>query len=408
MATQWNPRFEQSQHQWLLTNGEIVKAPAMEETPSGRKVRIIGTSLDGYAKDIDTVMLTGVAKVAESRGAKIWMRFDEDATAVVFAGHLGFDYRNEGAQQLHILGRSQENGARTVLWWRYVHPDYPLGAIVSLVLRAEKRSYAPLASQQMRSGVSFQVAVAGMPDSIAARYHDGTREIVDILPLDYNAKETARGYYRTNPLSIDGLFKTSDTTSERAAVKQLLDHVRTLDDIEEIELPDLRDADAPGVLTFRLDSTNVTGEFIDTLIQYLDSAPTLEQAAHHYEQLLITMRQMGMVLAPKTENDFLSAMLAGEGMTIVIEAHDETNGGVHTAKDSRHTVSLAMSTGTVVVNCDHRTNHDDIAHAWAEAKTIASLTGEEDELLGYAKAYNNKVNKERADRIIGLRAAAAV
>ena len=46
-----------------------------------------------------------------------------------------------------------------------------------------------------------------------------------------------------------------------------------------------------------------------------------------------------------------------------------------------------------------------VAEKWEEAKTMASLTGEEDLLLGYAKAYAQNSIQGRTERILRERTA---
>ena len=125
MATTWTVRPQTDDRRWLLTNGEIVKAPALEETPSGRKVRVVGTEIDGYARDIDSVIRGGLDAAAKSRGASVWMPIHDD-TNWYFKRALGVDLEADLPRaSIHLLGRSQSVGEQTVFWWRFKHPEYP-------------------------------------------------------------------------------------------------------------------------------------------------------------------------------------------------------------------------------------------------------------------------------------------
>jgi hypothetical protein len=59
-------------------------------------------------------------------------------------------------------------------------------------------------------------------------------------------------------------------------------------------------------------------------------------------------------------------------------------------------LSVHLPTGTFIVECTHGdVDKNVVAEKWEEALTMASLTGEEDTLLAYAREYAKKHNATR-------------
>jgi hypothetical protein len=396
MATTWTVRPQTDDRRWLLTNGEIVKAPALEETPSGRKVRVVGTEIDGYARDIDSVIRGGLDAAAKSRGASVWMPIHDD-TNWYFKRALGVDLEADLPRaSIHLLGRSQSVGEQTVFWWRFKHPEYPIQAIVSIIAKTTGRAdVSGLKFITMATKITYQVTKIGpgagtVASSIQPNFYEFSGS------LSYLHEGAWAEFLRDNPTSLSPLLTgETATASEKQAVEWMLGKLRAVEELDEVEIPDGRDLDQPGYLTLELNDTNVTGEALDLLIQYLDGAPTIEQAAEHYRLMVEALRHAGVVLGDKTEGDFLSALVSGEGLTVSITPY-----GPGQMRDLDHTVKVDMVTGTFTVVCSHDIDHHNTPDHWQKAVTIASLTGKEDELLAYARAEARQRTSVLADEII--------
>lgn len=401
MATAWTPVLDEKQTKWLLTNGEVVKAPALEKTPSGRKVRVVGTTISGYSKDLNEVVRKGVENVAEARGARIWYTLDTDTSRANSC--IGFPTDQMGAQKLHLLGGSQQNGASTRLWWKFVHPDLPLDAVLVVQVQTGYAHGTNLAPLTVKSFLAFQLpdAVAPWPLEMARAETGDFISAMRTSYMPYSEEVAVSNFLRNTPPEVSTLLMEAKTTSERQAVAWYLDLVRRVDDLESIELPDLRDPLKPEYVKLNLHSTNVNGEIVDTMIQYLDGAPTLHQAATHYAEMLKCLRQTGMVFDSKTENDFLTAMLAPEGegrLEVQITPNGEDG-----KPDNRHKLTLDLTNGTIVTSCSDSFDPETAAHEYQEAALMASLTGQPNELLAYVRASTTAKNKRRATKIIKQR-----
>lgn len=395
MATTWSPVTNFQKKQWLLTDGSVVTEPDIEESGSGRMIRFPGTDLKGYRSEHVSLLRAAVNRVAEARSerlplpeqVKVWMRYDGMAEA--HRGKVGFDPKDVKAN-LHV---STPGVDKTILWWVFRHPTLPIEATV--VIR----------------GMNHQVAAAMVaPDTdphpahgrtILQVHNHGFGPYID--PLNSDEQDILREYIRDNPAEWADVLGSRSFTNEHDMLKEMLRMVRHMEDFDTIQIPDSRRIaeGEPAWLDLELYDTNVNGSFIADLTDVLENGPSFEEAARMYEEFRTYVRKLGLVFDTKTPDSFQRA-LAGDEKEFYAPI---SMGGMLSEPDTHHKMFVHLPTGTFVVECDLRVDHNAVAAQWDEARTIASITGEEPALLAFARETARREQAERTDRIARERGA---
>lgn len=395
MATTWAPRTALDKKSWLLHNGEIVEEPPLEESSSGLKVRLAGTTVSTYAKDIDDLLVKGVQELAKQKQTKVWMPLWQRSQAERQA--LGFTPSHQKAELHYVTaGRSNE----TVAWWRFKHPTMPIEAVLVVSAGHRYRYNSALHDQTVTGRVTLPFmgqtpgAHATVLTETETSFHQHLCQI-----SDYNEQTRFREFVRDHQPDWIGALGEERTGSPRQSVALLLRKVRQVDALPSITVPDLRDPEAPAWLELELFETNVNEKFIADMVDYLDGAPSVEQAAQLYTELIKTFQSIGMVIPEKHENDFLTALVSGEKDALRVHLGNADDVGHQ--KDHNHTLSVDLRTGTMIVNCAHQqADRNTIAEKWDEQLMLAQMTGREEEFLAYARGFSDEANKDRKKRIL--------
>lgn len=399
-STTWHPRTTLERRSWLLTNGEVVLEPLLEESASGRKVRVAGTSLSTYASRVDELIGNSLDALAKERSTAVWGRVVEH-----HSGTLGYDHLNTKAR-LHLT-HNNEAGAKTIAWWSFRHPTMPIEAVLTVRLEAGL-NYANPSGPRPQTVKGTLVHPGTLPQTwmhpqVYRQENASFTSAVQSLPL--HERQPLVDFLRDNQPEWANVLGAEGHAQERPAATELLRRVQAVEDLDRICIPDLRDPTNPAWLELELQDSNVTGEFLSELAEYVASAPTVGEAAKLYTDLLRTMQDLGMVMAGRSENDFLAGLLTGDREALSVSlgpcaGDDEEEGPV----DHHHTLTLHLPTGTLIVNCGLRhSNHGDIAQKWDEVLTVAQLTGREDQLLGYAQQHVQRQTERRTKRILHQR-----
>lgn len=410
MATTWHPRMEQSEQKWLLTNGQVLTSPALEETPSGRKVRIIGTAISGYSRDVEDVIRNGINAKAQELGTEAWMMIESryqkmEARLVEQVSNLA----DLATPKLHILDRNVQAG-ETSLWWKFEHEDFPLAAFVNIIMSTSRytdsngrhritgrvRIVFPDTRTPQWRGSNFQVCLETSP-----QWNDFQQQMR--YGLTHDQREKLLEFFRDVSEEVDetqGLMGIADADfdSEFKAAKWLLAAVRKVEAMSNLTIPDLRKIDAPTFINLPLRQTNINNEFAANLQEYLDNLPRLDQAVEYYGKVVEALRQVGVVVDGLDASDM--ARVLGSGEAVTMDIHPCLEGT--TMMDSEHIIRVNLAVGTFSVVCDHKMD-DSYSAAWQEAITIASLTGQEDELLAYARAKTRQVQSANFDTNMAYR-----
>lgn len=405
-STVWNPMTRMEPRSWLLGNGEIVKEPALEMSGSGRKVRVAGTTKSVFESSLDSLIDEAAHTIARSKGTDVWLDVSTPVETQL-ARSAGFVPAGTKAS-LHLVNDPTNNDASTICWWRFKDPGTPFEVLLTATLKPAT-SYGSNPGRQQLTACLYvptrayyspstacvaQVADTQFDSLLNVLYHRNDQlkykwlEFMQAEPVEWPMEDLGDGY-QPHP---------------RAAVTTLLNLVRGYEDLETIQVPDFSDPDNPSWRELELYATNVNSEFVNDMTEYLDGAPTIEQAAQLYEQMLQTLRSVGILVQDKSSNDFMAALLAGEKATLHMEVYalaEEGNG-----TDTDHKLSVHLPTGTFIVECTHQdVDKTTVAEKWEEALTMASLTGQEDTLLAYARAYAKEAIQNRTKAILKERKA---
>lgn len=387
MSTTWiaSTRFEP--RSWLLANGEVVDEPPLEQTATGRKMRVQGTTDSFYAKDLDDLLKASVERIATEKGTRVFLPLYgmKDADRIL---------PREPSAQMHLT--NPDNG-KTTCWWKFKHPSMPYAVTISLTLSPGRyghqtmttRAYSPRPFGHFgdyEHGFRYDTVslvsdlLNGVPDNKRTAWYEYLRD----TPLDW-AQDTVNRGEKTFPTA-------------RLAAAGVLEVVRKMESLGEIEWPNFA-AESPEYMSLDLYDSNVNSQFISDLTDFLDAPPTVAKAAEVYQELLATLRTCGYVVDDMV-SDFELA-LGSNTVKFRVTNTDEIDSDV----DHYHNVVVNAMTGTMIVECGARTPHGDAAERWEEAKTIAALTGEEDALLAYARAYVDEKAAERTKQILKQRGA---
>lgn len=402
MGTTWIPLTRFEPRTWLLANGETVQEPALEQTGTGRKVRVAGQQATSvYNYEIDDLLVRAVRQLADAKQTTVLIEETGHRDREVHA--LGFDPPATKAL-LHLIHDPTDAKAKTTGWWRFKAPKMPFEVV--LYARLTPPPYGSN-SQQVQVVVGLtQPILNGTATESMTFSSDTFPEVSQVARRTGSDAEYAwREFIRDNPPNwITSMLGNHIHPHPRAAVTSLLEVVREFESYESLQVPDMSDPASPAWMELELYETNVNAEFVSELTEYLDGAPTIEQAADLYDQMLATLRSAGIAVSAKSRNDFLAALLAGEKSTLNMEVANLNNeDGEY---DHHHTLSVHLPTGTFIVECNHAAlDTNTVAEHWEEAKTIAALTGEESELLAYARGYAQEKIKKRTANILKERGA---
>lgn len=389
-ATVWNPRLLNSKQRWLLTDGQLVETPDLEETPSGRRVRIAGTTISGWAKDILDVINAGVQS---QYGAKLWMQLG-DASDPSMDRTFGVDMSKTSA--LHLLAKRDPNtqyrGESSDFVWKFVSAE---GIPAYLVLTVSTGWYENVLGEHdstLRVNiyyadtrvVSVKVQTEYNPAFVVLNDEGKfTNTLSKIWHINYDDRMEWEKYLDTQGSEFLLPAVTAQTAGD--AMKALLHMVAKIDSLETIQIPDLRDPEnVREMLDLHFVSSTVPGTLASDIADYLDGLPKVSEALDYYDKLVTVLRQIGVVTVKQNATEIAKALSSLEGITIEIKpkAPMSPDG---TYPDHQHVVRFNLAAGLVQVDCEN--DFDVNAHQeWREAMTIASLTGQEDELLEYARA----------------------
>jgi len=215
-----------------------------------------------------------------------------------------------------------------------------------------------------------------------------------------NVSHTTHGNNRVNELVRDhppkflkdmqGMFGTWEYDGARRAIKEFLVRIEAFDNLLHVQIPDLA-TDSARWIDLPLHNTNLTGEFVTELRDFLDSASTIGEVLKAYSEFRSAMIRLGFTLPEQDEDDLLNALQMDSKSAYVVVGQPYDANATHDpetpVRDHTHNIYLHLTTGTIMVGCSRSDTRDQAAQAWEEACTVASLTGQTDDLLKFANDY---------------------
>lgn len=191
---------------------------------------------------------------------------------------------------------------------------------------------------------------------------------------------------------------TKALENERDGIKALAKIARLVDDLEYIPIPDLRDRSKPETLKLGLFQTNVTQRFLESLSDYLNSQPVVDQVFESWQEITKLFRSVGIVVGDINKSDLYQLMThQNKPIQVKIGPVTEEQGD---AVINDHSVTFDLATGTIAVVCSGNQHLDEVATNYEAAKIRAQLTGTSDELLAYAEEYARRRAQDKAAEMV--------
>lgn len=404
-TTIWSPAPYIAKQEWLLADGSIVVSPDFETTTSGRRVRIVGTTVSAGNKQVDSLIAAAIDTVAKQRGTEKLQRIFppeiEQAQRGSVVGIPAETFRQ--AASLHINQDTANAYGSTHLLWDFEAVDLPLAASVFVTLEQRSTRCTVSTKVSWRATGAAEAALA-----IPIYYHhDSSNMYLGSLYrhsqefIQFEAEVAKRGGLipgiKLDNRQFQGQF--------RHAVVEFAERAKAADGLDEISLPDLRNPSQPAFITFKRKASNYSASVHNELLAMVQTGPLLERIKNSYTDLVNAMSQLGVVLTTRPGDTEFAKAAAGDltQLKVVCQPTEDIN-VMQNGVDHNHTVTIDLATGSVIVNCSHATGLDEISEAWDIAKFKADLTGEVDILLAYAQAYRNPKEQARIKKIIEQRA----
>ena len=398
MATTWLRKHNLHPRSFLLTNGEVIPEPELEESSTGLKVRLPGDpKTSRYAREIDSVIHKGLGREARERKARYWMPLDLNEAAL---------HRAAGFKPAETAARFDPTLARTksTAWWSFKHATLPIGALLVVEWH---NPYGGISGHQVGARLVLQDQMSkNLNPSFFAVTDQEFREVRNTL--DAADRPAFEGFVRDARPEWTEVLGADAGLMERVAVAELLKKVRAAEELDEIQIPDLRGLDDMNFawLDLRLEDTNVNGQFVADMNEYLSADAGIEKALELYADLISHLRSIGVVIndGPR-ENQLRQALITGDRGPLTVKigptVMDNSEKDVH---DPLHQLSVHLPTGTFAVTCKvSASDKNEIAQSWEESVLRAMVTGEKDTLLAYAEAYVRAENTRTTKKIVGRR-----
>lgn len=409
MTTLYHPLPRHNKMKWLLTDGRIVEEPDLEQSDSGRRVRVRGSSKSVYMKELDDLIYRSVTQFAAKAGAQVWMRVQNDDPIIELDNELGTASRID---KPHFVSPEDDSygGRSSSLVWTFRHETLPLAARITLDMMEPRRRYNRQdATQQATVSVTYPSTHpsdgfdrAWVPDADDvndfqfAIHGDSSNEFAQ-------QRQNFVDWLRETGGSWKEFLGTTTWNNEREAAGGIARIVRIIESLDEVSIPDLRDPANPQWLPLKLHSTTYSRDFTQSLVDFINGQPLVEQIQEHWNAMTSLMRRAGLVTGDLEESDF-HAMLQGELDRVGIEVNPVSAPNEEGGRDVPHTVGFNLATGTITVTCSVRDTHpNDVATEYEVARIKAEVQGELDSFLGYQADFLNSRHDDRHGRTVTQR-----
>lgn len=361
----------QPRRKWLMTDGSVQEEPLIEQSPSGRRVRVAGTTRSYPAKLHEALAANSLTTVS---GHKVFALLDshESWSRGEALPHYPFvekDRFEQGTVEYTSLLRCVE------------HPELFLGRTLSASFH-HGWGHTPRGS--------IHLSYWGSKLALHVEHAQGYDPVLSLE--DMSDRLNRFRLAGRNDLPKEGWVTNTSSTRETMAV--IYSTLRKWREEEEtlVEIPNL--ATSKGTWRFETISTDVTPDLLDGIAAVIEGAEDIKEAARLYKELRKVLSRSGLFLAHKREGSF-ARLISGdaEGMPVAIRNNDEGRSvpeyGRAGLDDKSHELWVDLLTGDVSIHCGlmdtTNANTTRIAsEAWEEARTIASITGQEQDLMKLA------------------------
>lgn len=408
--TTWSPAPYLGNQTWLLTDNAVVKAPPLEASTSGRRVRIAGQTKSFSSNDVSESVLEAIREIANQRDAKPWVQLDDpDAN---LAHHSNATPNRVGvpqfsrAKKFHLTATTKPGRyERTDIAFEFVSEECPtVTAIVWAGMGVDSCD-----DNIFQSGITYRHM--HQDNAVNSNYRWWTNGHSWTSPYGYydnHDDAEASKLILSSHQPIPGVeFLNRDFGKEsRKMVTEGLKLLRDLTNVETIELPVWRDPSTPTLMKFKASGrTTWSKSLYQEMLEYVQTGATVERIQQNMKLIQRDMQMLGMVTHSQPGQGFFQAVEEASGHDLVchmipvtLDDDEEATSGPKIVQDHEHTVSIDIKTGTLVVNCLKESA--EVIEAWNFQRFQAELKGELDAFLGFAKQQQQKRAKRRVTQIV--------
>lgn len=410
--TIWVPAPDIEAQTWLLKDGTVVTTPPFERTATNKRIRVAGTTKSMGTRQYSTLVDAAIKAIATQRGSEPWVRVfsaEKIQADAMSTGGLGdFNETFSSALSLHLLRPNEDNYMasrdHSTAWWRFKAKGLPLYAWVFVDLRNNYNNINVMTKVVWRSTQPDPDAETVETTPAFAQYENErwTRTLTNMSYYSPTTRAVDNWLAGAVPWpNVDSderpeVISRRHGTSIRNAVHGMSVSCERVNNLEEIQLPDLRDPDNPDWLTYELEQTNYSASFATELRDYVQTGPIMERIKERYEGLLNDLQLLGVVLKERPEATAYQRAVDGdfEGLAVEINPHIDAQD-----VDHLHSVYLNFATGTIYVACQDHSATQDAKAQWEIDKFTLEATGQMSEFLAYARAFHERISRKQAKKV---------
>lgn len=416
--TTWTSAPWLSGQTWLLKDNTVVVTPEVEESGSGRRVRLKGEKKSAPKGDMHTLLRDAIVDIAKQRGTEPWVQLftpeevvSSHAYAVQSVGRVTVRY--DTPPSLHFLDeeRATKRGCNTSVAFEFESIEVPGVTATVWVQVANGDSY--YSSTEVRSGITYRFMHEGNPANAVSFWDDGDN--VWSTPFSRydssDAAETANEWLRQFDPTPGVEYVNHSANNARQAVIQALGIIKAVSDLDEINIPVWRDRSVPSAMKFKFKRTNFTNALYQQMLEFVQTKPTMERIKANWEAIRADLASLGIVTSDhdsgrnRDEDQFRKLVEQASGSELVchmipkvIGEEEADTGSTEIKDDPNHQVSIDLASGTIVVSCF---GHDEeTLNQWNFTRFQAELKGELDAFLGFAQQAQQKRYHRRFKKIV--------
>lgn len=373
--TSWTYAQHPANSAYLCTDGTRLQAPLLETTPARRRWRIAGTKQSCSYDDLEQLLIAAMHAEASRQGKMLWVR--EWTEHALWTRHNVI----AGLPASWNLGRTPPT-LDSALAFEFQAPDLPqLQAVIWLYLRSDADSNRP-----------YNVT------SLLTYHAPPTAAIGQFQPM----VEKYTGWGKLTPTN-EIPFKGTTHKTLRQALSCYLTIARAASGIDTLRVLDGRTGKPAEVRFVR---TNFTEEHYREVLTRFDADETLTRLNQHLDGVVAELRNLGIVVAERvTRQAMETAPLANFPCWVKLEPDDNPENFPNGHRDQVHAVTLDLLHGVMFVDCSTDAALRGGLDAWEVARFKAGISGEEDILLAYARAWDEPARRAILRRAIADKAA---
>lgn len=329
---------------WLLANGDTITSPYLEQSPAGARVRIEGSTGSHGRSRASSLIYDWCYNEASSRGTHLWFVKRADPVADLLA-HFSIDRKAE--------------------------PDLAANSNITLYWAFKKDDIAVVLFTRLTTSTYYR----------REELYTVEHGIIHFAP----ANRVALGGQ-----SLGGGVRDATRTGLRPAVKALATNIGQLNSRDTFQYSgDQKKFD------LELVETNYTGPVVQKISELVNLAPAVQKVGKALDDLRGALRLAGIVMGTPSETSLYKFLCNQQDDVVATLRPTEVE------DDSLHAVHFSLPNGMISVTCGHtRQVRTEVAQAWESARFIASLKGEEEQFLAFARQQVQEHGQDKLRRVL--------